>query len=173
MERQTKEAEFAPTGMPIPHTRRKTIVRAPAHNSLPSWDSLLDTLGPRSPGGATGQRATQATVAPTSLPPHPQLHSLWTVALRFTVGAAGDQAASRGLRQNERGAQYNAEGLAGAVREARASRVWPERRLSTCPFSRMAAGYMALLGRSRCVGSSSISRACRYLSGREGEPVTK
>ena len=45
---------------------------------------------------------------------------------------------------------------------------------TTCPFSRMAAGYMALLGRSRCVGSSNIiSRAWRYLSGREGEPVTK
>lgn len=50
----------------------------------------------------------------------------------------------------------------------------PTRLSTTCPFSRIAAGYMALLGRSRCVGNSNIiSRAWRYLSGREGEPVTK
>lgn len=45
---------------------------------------------------------------------------------------------------------------------------------ATCPFSMIAAGYMALLGRSRCAGSSIIiSREWRYLSGREGEPVNK
>lgn len=38
----------------------------------------------------------------------------------------------------------------------------------------IAVGYMALLGRSRWVGSNIISsRVWRYLSGREGEPVNK
>lgn len=72
----------------------------------------------------------------------------------------------------------NAESLASAMRGVQASTAAAkggQRAGSvTCPFSRMAAGYMALLGRSRGVGSSSIiSRAWRYLSGREGEPVTK
>lgn len=72
----------------------------------------------------------------------------------------------------------NAESPASAMRGAQASTVAAKGSQQagsvTCPFSMMAAGYMALLGRSRCVGSSSIiSRAWRYLSGREGEPVTK
>lgn len=38
----------------------------------------------------------------------------------------------------------------------------------------IAAGYMALLGRSRWVGNNIISSLVwRYLSGREGEPVNK
>lgn len=49
-----------------------------------------------------------------------------------------------------------------------------EMRSATCPFSIIAAGYMALLGRSRWAGSNIIiSREWRYLSGREGEPVNK
>lgn len=41
----------------------------------------------------------------------------------------------------------------------------------TCPFSVMLE-YIALLGLSRCGGSSiSISLLCRYLSGSDGEPT--
>lgn len=170
--------------VPFTHTGRKVILQTCVHHDLPRTGKnqfpLLDFFGLRSPGGRQeGQIATRAMVAPTCHhSPHSCTPSGLLVLRATTVPIQGPSSLLRVSRQNEGGWDDSTESLADAMREAQADTLAAEGSQesgsTTCPFSRMAAGYMALLGRSRCVGSSNIiSRAWRYLSGREGEPVTK
>lgn len=170
--------------MTFTHTGRKAILQTRVHHCLlrtgKNQFPLLDFFGMRSPGGGQeGQIATQAMVAPTRhRSPSSRTPSGLPILRATAVPVQGPSSLLRVSWQNEEGREDTTESLADAMREGRADTLVaegsPESGSTTCPFSRMAAGYMALLGRSRCVGSSNIiSRAWRYLSGREGEPVTK
>lgn len=118
-------------------------------------------------------------MVPTLPPFYPHCTPSGLLVFRFAAGPIQEPESLLSVFQGMRKARGTMQkSLARMMREAQADVLAAEGSQqagsTTCPFSRIAAGYIALLGRSRCVGSSNIiSRAWRYLSGREGEPVTK